>query len=261
MNVSNFLFKVGIGLLVIFQMVNGMESEDNRWECSICTTHNIPSNHFCDVCKACARCTYVNNSSSKICEMCKPANVQVPNNVIHKTVVLFPGTLGIQFVTNEPGRNGLIIKVNDTAQESFHEAGITKGCTIIKLDDEDYSYGLLQFKKHGEDIYCMEITCPLQNQREQEDRMNFILDILDIHGEFNKQQLIEEMQNNYGFSFEQPQQLHEDFEFKDENLVDAIDKIEINNNQDDEMESGEEEEDIGKIVDTGDESKINKNKK
>jgi hypothetical protein len=183
--------------------------------------------------------------------MCKPANVQVPNNVIHKTVVLFPGTLGIQFVTNEPGRNGLIIKVNDTAQESFREAGITKGCTIIKLDDEDYSHDLLQFKKHGEDIYCMEIACPLQNQREQEDKMNF-----EIHDAFNQQKLIEEMQNNYGFSSEQPQQ------FKDENMVDAIDKIEINNDQDDEMESEEEEEDdIGKIVDTGDESKINKNKK
>jgi len=253
MNVSNFLFKVGIGLLVISQMVNGMESEDNRWECSICTTHNIPSNHFCDICRACARCTYVNNSSSKICEMCKPANVQVPNNVIHKTVVLFPGTLGIQFVINEPGRNGLIIKVNDTAQESFREAGITKGCTIIKLDDEDYSHDLLQFKKRGEDIYCMEIACPLQNQREQEEKMNLMLE---IHDAFNQQKLIEEMQNNYGFSSEQSQQ------FKDENMVDAIDKIEINNDQDDEMESEEEEEDdIGKIVDTGDESKINKNKK
>ena len=73
------------------------------------------------------------------------------DNVIHKTIVLEPGPLGIEFVTNEPGRNGLILKVKETAQESFHEEGITKGCTIIKLDEEEYSHDLLQKKKYGED--------------------------------------------------------------------------------------------------------------
>jgi len=271
----------------------------------------------CEACGTCKHCTFLNKPNSKKCEMCEPDPVHVPDNVIHKTIVLEPGPLGIEFVTNEPGRNGLILKVTETAQESFREEGITKGWTIIKLDEEEYSHDLLKKKKYGEDCYCMELSCPSQVHREQdnalvdflnlyrnrndrnsvaEGQMAVVLESIERFGEFN-QQVIDEMQNNYGFSSAQTWKLYEesktknqaddsknvsdkfmDFHLKDnyldsfgaQNFVDDIDKIDNNDYNDNKIESeGEEEEEeaeedengISKIVDTSSKRKRNNNKK
>jgi hypothetical protein len=189
--------------------------------------------------------------------MCEPEPVQVPDNVIHKTIVLEPGQLGIEFVTNEPERNGLILKVKDNAQASFHEEGITKGCKIIKLDEEEYTHDLLKIKKGGNDCYCMEISCPSQMQLERDNvLMNFIRNVDDSAGNC----LIKQADDSRNFSDKFMNFDLKDNHFGTQNST-VIDKIETNNDQDNKIEPEEkdahmysteedEEDDSGKIVDT-----------
>lgn len=244
MNVSNFMIKFGIiGLLLLtFQIVNGMEPENRsefreKWTCSGCTLVNNSNIYLCKLCGRsmksftapnewiCPSCTLLNKSSSKKCEVCEePKTVQI---------ILEPGPNGIELVTDEL-HNGQILDVKVTAQECLHDAGITKGYKIIKIDGEIYSHELLKRKKSGKHSYSIEVVylSPQQNmnwchsldERQAESAMSVMREAIENAGEFNEQ-VVTEMQNTFNFTSAQTQQLYEHLnpqEVTNENEIDQL---------------------------------------